>query len=246
MNEIRTNPSSNAALARFDDEIDLVDLFLSIWKRKWLVLVVALVVFGLAGVYAVQSEEPADAKTVTTIVEVPSLTLAGGRDNTSVDLISVEALKELTERVFVPETKSSLGMEAGIFFESPEDTKLLVIRSQASKASISDVTDFHKALVERIEDRLATRAERFRSSGEAAGRGVAEVFGGGVMDLARVKPTPAVNGPSTALILSLGAIFGLFAGLFAALMANFIAVARERLQAERADQNNKTNEPSDA
>lgn len=235
MNEIRPNPSSDVPPARFDDEIDLVDLALALWRRKWVVLSVALAVFLATSIYAVRQSGPIDAVKVSSVVEPPMLVLIGDANKSSVELISVSTLMEVTNRVYLPELKVMNGASVDVSLEHPKGTNLLIVESTVPERDVQHAREFHQQLVGRIDKAMAERISKARGSvsdGDGQGHETV-VLGGGNLALAQESPAKlGGGGPSSALILALGVILGLFAGLFAALMANFIAAARERLHGE--------------
>ncbi len=277
MNEIKPNQPAAPNPPRFDDEIDLVDLALALWRRKSVVIAVALVVTALAAIYAFGRGEVAQATSFASIYSLPT-TYDGEGEGRYV--IEPGAVMELTQRVFVPKSlkenrqadQEENSEDLEITLDQPKNTSLIVVETEATEAQGDRVMALHDSIIGRITalvesevDELQTKLDRriemlqtrlasVESLAESVGRSGGDVSdisaevsearkdllsaelqksslnSGRLVELGQQRELD--GGPSSTLIIALGAILGLFAGLFAALMANFVAAARERLHGE--------------
>jgi hypothetical protein len=229
MNEIRPHqpPASNPP--RFDDEIDLVDLAVTLWRRKWIVFGVFFLVLFLALVFAYSSGGDEEKKIrVSSLYEIPAIVFPGADSQRIQYVYEPKALKEVVSRVYVREFARAEG-SAKIDVEIPKDTNLLALSTDLPAADESRVdggVNNHEEVLERIEGAIEARVGSLLDGPNSDG---VMVFGGGIVESARVESVAADVGPSKALIIALGAILGLFAGLFAALMVGFVSAARDRL-----------------
>ena len=229
MNEIRPNQSTAPSPARFDDEIDLIDLVITLWRRKWVVVGVFLLVFlaALAFAYSPAGDEEKKVR-ISSLYEIPSIVFSGGDQQRMQYVYEPHALSEVVARVYVPQLERE-GLVSTIDVEIPKDTNLLALSSNlpaGDETRVEGGVSAHQALLKRIENALEARVDALSESPNSDN---VMVLGGGVVESAQLDEASASSGPSTSLVIALGAILGLFAGLFAALMVGFVSAARERL-----------------
>ena len=234
MNEIRPNRPAEKSPVRFDDEIDLIDLTITLWRRKWIVAGVFLLVFlaALAFAYLQGGDEQENVR-ISSLYEIPSIVFSGGEQQRIQYAYEPKALSEVVSRVYIPQLARE-GGDVTIDVEIPKDTNLLALSSNLPAGDESRVeggVSAHEALLKRIESAIETRVDALI---EGPNSGHVMVLGGGVVESAQLDEASVGSGPSAALVIALGAILGLFAGLFAALMVGFVAAAHERLHETEA------------
>lgn len=238
---------STSEMNHCDDDIDLIDLVIALWRRKWVVIGVALLVFVAALAYALVKQARGDAPRYTSIYALPTFVVSSSGNAVAsggwLPLVSPQEVLELAKQVFVPEAQNSLGLNQAVHIENPEKTNLLVLSSQAPESARQMVLNLHKKVIAGINAEIQTRIDSIKPSPGAAHNSVAQV-GGGVEDLfvdrghvvVLGKESQAPMKSKTTLIIVLGAALGLFAGVFAALVAGLFGSVRERLLSHRLQQ----------
>ncbi|MDG4867887.1 Wzz/FepE/Etk N-terminal domain-containing protein [Guyparkeria sp. 1SP6A2] len=155
MNEIRPSQPPAPNPPRFDDEIDLIDLAISLWRRKWVVIIVAAVITAVAAIVAFGRGEASVDASYASICKLPKVSVDGGSQE---PVIAPSAVMELSERVFVPqalkqdrEANVDKDLEKlSVTLEHPKDTSLIVLETKANAAQSERVISLHKAIMNRI------------------------------------------------------------------------------------------------
>ncbi len=155
MNEIRPSQPPAPNPPRFHDEIDLVDLALALWRRKWLVVSVTLAVVVLAALYAFARGEAVKATSFASIYSLPKTVDQRGDDRY---VIEPGAVMELTQRVFVPKslTEERAANASGdlhdleVKLDQPKETSLIVLETEATEGDSKRVEALHESITDRI------------------------------------------------------------------------------------------------
>ncbi|QGT78297.1 hypothetical protein GM160_04935 [Guyparkeria halophila] len=167
MNEIRPSQPRTTNPPRFDDEIDLVDLALALWRRKWTVVVVALIFMVLAALYAFARGDGIKASSYASIYSLPKSVDENGNDHY---IIGPSSVMELTERVFVPKSlkedrqakSSESWRELEIGLDHPKSTSLIVLETQATENEAKRVETLHESIIERIAGLVESEVDDLR------------------------------------------------------------------------------------
>lgn len=169
MNELRPSQPPAPNPPRFDDEIDLVDLALALWRRKWIVVGVALLVTALAVVFALtRGGVDARSATFSSVYEVPSYAKNGDREEMLVEPV---ALEDVVQRVYLPEARQTL--EATVESEqdkvfnfnvevsSPDKGSYLILETQDSVVRNERIRNLHRAVLESVSAHADERKTEF-------------------------------------------------------------------------------------
>lgn len=237
---------STSEMNHCDDDIDLVDLVIALWRRKWVVIGVALPVFVAALAYALVKQPQGAAPRYTSIYALPAVVVSSSGNAVAsggwLPLVSPQEVIELARLVFVPEAQKSLGLNQAVHIENPEKTNLLVLSSQAPESARQMVLSLHKKVIAGIDAEIQARIDSIKPIPDAAHNSVAKVGGGAqnlYVDRGHVVALGKEQAPvksKTPLIIVLGAALGLLAGIFVALAAGFFGSVRERLLSHRSQQ----------
>ncbi|MCL7751327.1 Wzz/FepE/Etk N-terminal domain-containing protein [Guyparkeria hydrothermalis] len=177
MNEIRPSQQPPATTPpRFDGEIDLVDLALALWRRKWVVVGVALLITGLAAVYTLTRDAgAAEDGTFSSIYEVPSYASNGQNERM---LVEPAALEDVVRRVYLPKARQALEASAGsqeskvfdfgVEVSSPDKGGYLVLETQGGLAKNDRIRDLHRAVLASVSAHAKEKKTEFaeRIAGE--------------------------------------------------------------------------------
>ncbi|MFI9653057.1 Wzz/FepE/Etk N-terminal domain-containing protein [Guyparkeria halopsychrophila] len=167
MNEIRPSQPTATNPPRFDDEIDLVDLALALWRRKWFVVSVTLAVVVLAALYAFARGEAVKATAFASIYSLPKTIDQRGDDRY---VIEPGAVMQVTQRVFVPKSLKmdreanppEESRELEVKLDQPEDTALVVLETEATEAEADRVEALHESITDRIAGLVESEVEELR------------------------------------------------------------------------------------
>lgn len=167
MNEIRPSQPTPTNPPRFDDEIDLVDLALALWRRKWLVVTVTLGVVVLAALYSFSRGEAVQPTSFATIYSLPKTSGGSGEDRY---VIEPSAVMQVTQRVFVPKSLKADREASGpggsreleVKLDQPEDTALIVLETEATEAEAARVESLHESITDRIASLVESEVEELR------------------------------------------------------------------------------------
>ena len=142
-----------------DDEINLVDLILMLWERKWLILG-SFVIFVAAGLgYALYAPEVYE---YSTVIEVGT-TLKNVENGDPVIIEEPASLLEKIKSSYAPVAVHTFSDEGAtaivrpkIAVSSPKNSRLIVMKSRGKKKSEEDYHLLHNLLTAAIEkDHLA-------------------------------------------------------------------------------------------
>ena len=242
MTESRSTPP--APEARYDDEIDLVDLAIALWRRKWVIIGVALVVTGVSVAYALSKGSKPSIHQYTSIFALPTLLVSSSANKNLMDAfppsLSPQEATELAQQVYIPAAQKSLGVKQAVSVENPKDTKLLVLTSEGPEAARHKIVQLQKMIIHRLDAEIQAQIDSIHAVGDQARSQARNGTGGGAESHAKLFSGPGrivVLGQEhqvpakkkTALIIVLGVILGIFAGVLTALMIGFVGTVRERL-----------------
>ncbi|WP_322522336.1 Wzz/FepE/Etk N-terminal domain-containing protein [Guyparkeria halophila] len=168
MNEIRPSQPATPNPPRFDDEIDLIDLAVALWRRKWVVIIVAVVITAMAATFAFGRGDASKATSFASIYSLPKVSVDGGDEK---PVVAPSAVMELSQRVFVPQAlKQDREADTGkdfqkleVALQQPEDTSLIVIETEATETQSERITDLHKAIMGRIEKLAESEVDDLRA-----------------------------------------------------------------------------------
>ncbi len=169
MNEIRPSQPPAPNPPRFDDEIDLVDLALALWRRKWIVVGVAVLITGLAVAYALTRDDGATGQeTFSSVYEVPSFANNG---DTEKMLVEPVALEDVIRRVYLPKAHQTLeasagGQEGQVFdfdveLSSSDKGGYLILETQGGVAANRRIRDLHRAVLENVTAYVNEKTTKF-------------------------------------------------------------------------------------
>ncbi len=167
MNEIRPSQPPTPNPPRFEDEIDLVDLALALWRRKWTVVVVAVAITALAALFAFARGEAVKPTSFASIYSLPKTSGGSGEDRY---VIEPGAVMQVTQRVFVPKSlktdreanPAEEARELEVKLDQPEDTALVVLETEATEAEAARVEALHESITDRIAGLVESEVEALR------------------------------------------------------------------------------------
>ncbi|WP_158611869.1 Wzz/FepE/Etk N-terminal domain-containing protein [Guyparkeria sp. SCN-R1] len=167
MNEIQHHQAPSPNPPRFDDEIDLVDLALALWRRKWTVVIVAVVITALAAVFAFARGETAKPASFASIYSLPKTFDESGEGRF---VIEPGAVMQVSQRVFVPKSLKEDQKanppeefrELEVTLDQPEDTALVVLETEATAAEAKRVEVLHESITDRIASLVEGEIEELR------------------------------------------------------------------------------------
>ena len=214
-----------------DDEIDLVELILELWKGKVLILACVLVCFCLAFVYV-----KGIAKTQYTVSASYTVNLFSGevfslcrQDQRCLDTRVAHQLgNELTGSWSIDDRSSSITRHIGA---APKNTNAYA--SEFEQANDKLTQSFLKAAKEElaIVTSLSSDLRNTETVAESvlhAKRMIYQIENGGVKALTLTTPTVQKKSPKVALILVISVLLGGMLGVFAVLMKKFVAELKSR------------------
>lgn len=155
MNEIRPNQASGTNPPRFDDEIDLIDLAVSLWKRKW--VVAAFLALGvLLGAVAATLQE--DGHEVSAVLTIGTINGEDGRElvqstSTIVNWLETSLLPAAAKQ---QAADSSIKATELMFDVKNGEGDSVTIRAQTSEALVQP----HVAAIKWAADRVADTADK--------------------------------------------------------------------------------------
>ncbi|MCL7743671.1 Wzz/FepE/Etk N-terminal domain-containing protein [Guyparkeria hydrothermalis] len=167
MNEIRHSEPAAFNPPRFNDEIDLIDLAIALWRRKWVVIVVMVFITALTALYAFGRGEVAVPTSYASIYNLPKVSVDSGDEK---PVIAPSAVMELSQRVFVPQAlardreanaeKDAEKLEVDL--EQPKGTALIVVETEANQAQAERVNALHQSIMGRIEKLVESEVDDLR------------------------------------------------------------------------------------
>lgn len=99
MNSPENSPYNTPNRPEYDDEIDLFELFQTLWDQKWLIAVLALIFPALAFVYVSYIDRKPDMFKASALLEVASIQIQTTADNNSIRFIDqTDDLIQIIER----------------------------------------------------------------------------------------------------------------------------------------------------
>lgn len=198
-----------------DDEISLVDLFLVLNRRKWLVVTAFLLGIAIAFGYSLMQKD-AVQYSYTTPLEIGTMLVSGE----VIEADSVENLQAKIEQAYIPQLESQLNEKVSISISSPRGSNLIILQSTASAAQLDKYAELHRKLLKLIQDDALVRMDDLGATRNSKTR--------------MISPTQqskvTKKSQSVSLMTTLGAVLGLFLGIFAAFFAEFVANIRKELQ----------------
>lgn len=237
-----------------DDEISLVDLAVTFVKRRRVFYVVFLLCTLTGVAYALIAE---NTYRYTSLVQGAMLA-----DDQS--LTAPASIVAALDGRWLPEVKaeyeaSGKTLPFKVTFETPKDTPLVKISSEATEESAELVKRIHSGLMDRLKDaqtkqlderrkrleqQLASVTKVVESLQESGGSGEAmaaaverklnlqlEISGlDGPRDIVVARPSSEPTGPKRALIVALSVLVGGLLAVFGAFFAEFLASVRERIE----------------
>lgn len=222
------------------EEIDLVDLAIALWRRKGMIVIVALAVVVVATVFAVHRAAQAPTRAYTSIYALPTVLMrspnGGGVADAMSAIMPTAELIALAQSVYVPAAETSMsqqGVSVGI--DSPKDTRLIELKTTLTATqNQSVVATLHKQVLTQMRDEINVRIKALKESGKdtttEARVPALSVSPGHIVMLA--KETTTRKPSKTVLIIALGAILGVSLGVFVALFVGFWASVRQRMSAQ--------------
>jgi uncharacterized protein involved in exopolysaccharide biosynthesis len=239
---------------RYDDEISLVDLATTFLRRRRVFYTVFAGVIGVAVLYALLM--------VGEVKEYTTLTgLAEGEG--SQPLEPATSILAAIESQWYPQIQRNEEGDGGLPFKitatSPEDTSLIILKSEASPEIAEQVREKHQQLVNLMMQRQNQLLARTRqilerrlesvtntlnrlSEQQASGEAIAKAIGEQVnieAKLASLRPPEVFvvaresvenKGTSKVLVLALAIVLGLMLGVFATFMAEFGSQVRQAMK----------------
>lgn len=247
-----------------DDEVSLVDLWLTIARRKKLVLGVlfSTILVGVVAAFVIPK-----SFTYSTTINVSQYWNGGG----FVQVESPESVKAKLEDLYIPQAslKGDPENPIKVQVEIPKNSALIVLKSKTAEASADRVTNLHASIVQSIatehEQLLANIRVIYEHQLKAAQTEVNALESTAkegsltlLLDkkrqiddlkakLAGMSPTETrqlamrsaeATTPGKALVIALSGFLGLFAGFFAAFIAEFRDKVRERIAEEEINELN--------
>lgn len=249
-----THPASSS---QYSEEISLVELAATFLRRRRIFYVVFLFI-TLAGVtYALLASEKYEYVTLLKLAEKRS----GGFVEAPSTVVAMLENRWLPEVQAELRSTASQTFPSGIIFSNPASTGLLRIVSEASQSEYSSVQVAHGQLAERVRvsqmaavaelkerlqkqiDATNTTVEMLKSQPEAR-LAYAEVLDRSISlksQLQSIRPFETLvigrqgagyKGPSSTLIVVLGGLLGLMAGVVFAFLAEFASQVKRKMSEE--------------
>lgn len=159
MPESQTHPEHAYRHDEHYDEIDLADVVLAIWRRRWLFVGTFLAVFGLSAAYAFLATPSYEYRTTLEIGYVP----AGFRDEQDNGdfaherIESAQSVKDRIERLYIPailhnlrdEYEERIGRDS-VKVSVPEESGIVVISREAPESGAERTLDLLSRIIERV------------------------------------------------------------------------------------------------
>ncbi|WP_133013079.1 Wzz/FepE/Etk N-terminal domain-containing protein [Marinomonas flavescens] len=224
------NDVQSAKPRQNDDEIDLVELILELWKGKMLILAFVVVCFCLGFVYVkvvAKTHVSVSAGYTVNLYSNESFNLCGNNQTCLDATVFKKYLGEisgwsaennaLTLRIADGTSPQSMGVYSAELEKANE--KLTQSFLQAAKENIT--------MIDSLSSDLRS-TETVAESVLHAKRLIYQVENGKVKALTLTTPTVQKKSPKTALILVISVLLGGMLGVFAVLMKKFVAELKSR------------------
>lgn len=143
-----------------NDEISLIDLWLVLMKRKWMIIGITVLCLALGAGYALMKPVVYEYRTGIELAAVH-----GGPESKGLELLSPrEGSAGLLENVIIPAQRENLFGEEGngprVVVETPGSDYSLMLKSTAIPQNADKVRDLHKAVAEALENEHAPSLEK--------------------------------------------------------------------------------------
>lgn len=161
MPEHHTHPEEPRYYEEHYDEIDLADVALAIWRRRWLFVGTFLAVFGLSVAYAFLATPVYDHRTTLEIGYIPTGFGQDGDDQDSPGYQRIETaqnVKDRMERLYIPAVLHDLRNEYdeaispdSIQVSVPERSGIVELSREASDSASGRTLDLLNRVVQRVK-----------------------------------------------------------------------------------------------
>jgi hypothetical protein len=153
-----------------DDEIDLVDLFLVLWRRKYMILITGVMFIIIGVVYVFNT--PMKYK-YTTSIEVGKFYPEGATGGTAL-LEPLDNVRSKLEENYIPSIWGEFAQndlfelsKVKVGVKVPKDSDLLLIESQGVSENADKYYKAHEAVLEKLIDNHASLTEELKSEVKA-------------------------------------------------------------------------------